>query len=98
MDNRTPEPEWEVSEELSTEELWVSVLMVLRSAAGFYIGRMCLDKGEDGLPFPEPYGRESGYYKTREEAAFELFNGFVERDCVENNHAYANGTLSRTAR
>lgn len=91
------QPEWAISEELSTEECWVSKLMVLRSNAGYYIGRMCLDKGEDGLPFSEPYSRESGYYKTTEAAARALADGFPERDCVENNYAYAKGSLSRSA-
>jgi hypothetical protein len=38
----------------------VTVLRVLQSAAGYYIGTRC-DCG--------PYSRESGYYKTRELAA-----------------------------
>lgn len=37
----------------------VSEFQVLRSNAGWYVGTMC----EEG-----PYSRESGYFKTREEA------------------------------
>ena len=94
MDRNAP---WPVSEELSTDECWISKLMILKTAV-YYIGRMCLDRGEDGLPFPEPYSRESGYYRTKEEAERALAEGFIERDCVENNLAYTNGSLSRTAR
>lgn len=35
-------------------------LRVLQSAAGYYIGTFCPNCG--------PYSRESGYYKTKEEA------------------------------
>ena len=42
----------------------ISELQVLKSAAGYYIGRT-----EDGMP----YSRESGYFRTYEEAE-ELFN------------------------
>ena len=43
---------------------------VCRSAAGYYIGTMC-DCG--------PYSRESGYYRTREEAKMALDAGFYNR-------------------
>jgi hypothetical protein len=41
-------------------------LKVLRSAAGYYIGSQC---------YCGPYSRESGYYKTREEAEKDLASG-----------------------
>jgi hypothetical protein len=90
---------WDISKELSTGELLISVLMVLRSAAGYYIGRMCMDLVEFYPNYiEEPYSRESGYYPTEEAAQAELKGGFSVRDCVENNHAYANGLLSLTAK
>lgn len=91
-------PSWAVSEELSDESCWVSELMVMRSNAGYYIGRACLDKRDDEYPFEEPYSRESGYFKSEEAAQDALAKGFVIRDCVENNFAYATGKLSLTAR
>lgn len=39
-------------------------LKVLKSAAGYYIGRFCGNCG--------PYSRDSGYFKTEEEAQAEL--------------------------
>lgn len=86
-------PSWETSARLSTEECWVSTLMVMQSAAGYYIGRTCRDREEGGFPFDEPYSRESGYFRSYEEAEKALTKGFNQRDCVENNYAYAKGTL-----
>ena len=40
---------------------------VLKSAAGYYVGRLCY---EDGCP--QPYSRDSGYYPTEELAKEEL--------------------------
>ena len=39
-------------------------LQVCRSAAGYYIGRWCPECG--------PYSRDSGYYRTPEEAQIAL--------------------------
>jgi len=48
----------------------ISALKVMKSAAGYYIGRSCTD---DDMPgFEEPYSRESGYYPTEAAAAAEL--------------------------
>lgn len=47
-----------------TQDETVSDLRVLKSAAGFYIGRVEIT--EEGYEFP--YCRESGYYPTREKA------------------------------
>lgn len=41
-----------------------SKLMVLSSAAGYYVGTIYTD--EDG--FQDPGSRDSGYFKTREDA------------------------------
>lgn len=44
-------------------------LEILESAAGFYIGRNCIENGEI-----QPYSRESGYFGTREAAESALIN------------------------
>lgn len=68
-------------------DVWVSDLEVCKSAAGYYIGRMCWNEEFNG--FEEPYSRESGYM-TEEEARKGLkTRNFEVRDCVENNHAYS---------
>ncbi len=41
---------------------------VCRSAAGFFVGTVC------ACPWQEVYSRESGYYKTRDEAQVALDN------------------------
>ena len=46
-------------------------IQVLRSGAGYYIGFFCNNCG--------PYSRESGYYKTPEEAQRALDNGTYYR-------------------
>jgi hypothetical protein len=48
----------------------VSKLSVLHSAAGYYIGTTCSCG---------PYSRESGYYKKKSEAQFDLDNGTFGR-------------------
>lgn len=73
-----------VPEEAPTNNVY-SELKVLHSGAGYYIGRV--DK------FGAPYSRESGYYRAFEAAENQLKNGFVVRDCAENNFAYDSGAL-----
>jgi hypothetical protein len=70
---------------------YMTDLMVMKSAAGYYIGRAYWDQ-EFG--FEGPYSRESGYYPTKEEAE-KAFKGmsFEIRDAIENNHAYEIGGL-----
>jgi len=46
-------------------------IRVLRSAAGYYIGFLCKKCG--------PYGRESGYYNSKEEAETALNSGCFGR-------------------
>ena len=46
-------------------------LKVLKSAAGFYIGRSCPSHG--------PYSRESGYYPDYQAAEVDLKEGFYGR-------------------
>ena len=65
-----------------------SDLQVLRSAAGFYIGRTFKSHG-----FEEPGSRESEYFPTHESAEKALKEGFVIRECIENDQAYESGDL-----
>ena len=60
----------------------VSVLKVMKSGAGWYIGRSYFDT-EFG--FEGPYSRESGYFTTEESANdnFEM-DVWVYRDAPEN--------------
>lgn len=53
---------------------------VMRSNAGYYIGYGCIDP-EYG--WEEPYSRESGYYRTREDAEQDLFH-YTPRDTQFN--------------
>lgn len=62
-----------------------SGLKVMRSNAGYYLGR----SDEDGIP----YSRESKYYPTFESAEKDLKEGFDVRDCAENNSAYEKKVL-----
>jgi hypothetical protein len=49
---------------------YISELMILHSAAGYYIGRLCEEAG-----FQEPYSRDSQeYYRTQQEAQLALDN------------------------
>ena len=71
----------------------VTALMVMKSAAGYYIGRAYQDLEFDDKPWL-PYSRESGYYLTPQEAQAELdAMSFEVRDCIENNALYASGAL-----
>ena len=45
------------------KDCYVSNLKVMRSGAGYYLGRTCIDK-EHG--FEEPYSRETGYMKKED--------------------------------
>lgn len=67
----------------------VSDFKVMKSAAGYYIGRSYYDTefGFDG-----PYSRESGYM-TKAEAEMSLASNFPVRDCIENNALYESGEL-----
>lgn len=54
------------------EEIEIGKLEVLKSNAGYYIGRMCVSEG-----VTQPYSRESSYYRTREAA---------QKDLISNNY------------
>lgn len=86
------------NEDLSEGTFKVSLLHVMQSNAGFYIGRFCTetDEGSDDYMggMEEPYSRESGYYPTWIAANDAMQAGFPVRDCIENNRMYGNGGLS----
>lgn len=65
--------------------LSISKLKVMQSNAGYYIGRYCIDEDDS---FKPPYSRESGYYKSKEEAAKALVTGFIRRVADENAYVY----------
>lgn len=46
----------------------ISELMVLQTAAGFYIGRLYYESPDEA----QPYSRETQYFKTKEEAEYAL--------------------------
>ena len=48
---------WEYTE----GPLVISCLQVMQSAAGFYVGRSCVEETENGYLLPQPYCRESDY-------------------------------------
>ncbi len=94
-------PSWEIDEKLSKPCIWISKLMVLQSAAGYYIGRMCADNPVPGWyaeyyddVLEEPYYRDSGYFTTRRQAQQELDTQSYEvRQCVENDWARQHGFM-----
>ena len=49
----------------------ISSLKVMQSAAGWYIGRTYYDVG---CGCDLPYSRESGYFKTKDEATYWLYS------------------------
>ena len=69
----------------------ISELKVLKSAAGYYVGRSCTEDDEPG--FPMPYSRESGYFPTREAAEGHLKTEGGDRQCDENDFAKEKGLL-----
>jgi len=69
--------------------VFVSRLRVLKSNAGYYIGRT--DWSTEFGGFEEPYSRESDYFVTKEDAARAMLRGWKLRECAENDWAYANG-------
>jgi len=52
-------------------------LQVCHSNAGYYVGRFC--------DYCGPFSRESGYYKTSEDAEKALNSDDFDRVCIENN-------------
>lgn len=73
-----------MDEELKGEDGNYSCLEVLRSAAGFYIGRNFI--ANDGNT--EPGSRESDYFPNCQEAKEALTEGFEWRNVTENCRLY----------
>ena len=86
------------NKDLSEGTCKVSLLHVMKSNAGYYIGRFCVETDTDSCEymggFEEPYSRESDYYPSWITANDAMQGGFPVRDCVENNRMYNNGGLS----
>ena len=55
-----------------SKTLSISNYVVLKSAAGYYIGRYCVEKDNSGWEYSSPYDRASGYYATEEAAKKDL--------------------------
>jgi hypothetical protein len=66
-----------------------SALMVLRSGAGYYIGRTFTGHGTGWM---EPGTRESDYFRTSREAEDAMLAGECIRDCPENSMFYGLGS------
>ena len=59
---------------IQPQGLVVSALKVMQSAAGFYVGRSCVDLADGN--FEQPYSRESDYFATAEDA--EPYRAYLE--------------------
>ena len=59
---------------------WISHLKIMKSAAGYYIGRDCYAEDEPLLLMP--FDRDSNYFKTAEAAQKEL-DYLLETDQVD---------------
>lgn len=61
-------------------EYLVSPLKVMKSAAGYYIGRDYIEADPNGEHFPLPWDRETGYYRDREMAVtvLDMINALSE--------------------
>lgn len=62
---------------METNNECITPLKVMKSAAGYYLGHACYVEEDGGFKYEVPYSRESGYFRTKEEAqqALELFIG-----------------------
>lgn len=57
------------------DHIFISPLMVCRSAAGYYVGRKCIDAE---FPFEDNWSRNSGYYRASADAEAYLNLGSSE--------------------
>ena len=76
--------------------LVISELMPMKSNAGWYMGRFCIefDDTRQMPPFMEPWARETGYYPSKEAVTdAHEGNALIIRDCIENNALYTKGTI-----
>lgn len=69
------------------EVLFVSYFMVMQSAAGYYIGQYCYEDMGDGEWLLQPYDRDTGYYKTREQAEL-MLKGYKGEARTETEEEY----------
>jgi len=69
-----------------------SELKVLKSAAGYYIGRLYWD---DEFNFWDNGSRESNYFATEAQATMAFHDGFDIRQCSENELGYSQGWLPK---
>jgi hypothetical protein len=60
------------NEKFWTKTIAISNYQVMKSAAGYYIGRSSVEETSSGDRYPAPYDRASGYYATEEAAKKDL--------------------------
>lgn len=60
---REQRPDFKVSH-IDHEGLAISPLHVMKSNAGHYVGRSCLEDMGDGDLLEQPYSRDSGYHDS----------------------------------
>lgn len=76
---------------IERDDSYLGNLEVIQSGAGFFIGRLLLEKGSGDI---DVGSRETDYFDSKEEAEQALRDGTFEvRDCLENNYAYQTGRL-----
>ena len=65
---------WKIDEEFSSNNLWISVMMILQSSRVYYIGRVCVDSHPkcQSDANTRSYCRNSPYYASMERAQSEL--------------------------
>jgi len=86
---------WKAVEIGERSTLVVSDLMPMKSNAGHYVGRYCVEFKEGQTSMVEPWSRETTYYPSKEavlEACDE--DDIIVRDCTENNAMYRDNTNS----
>jgi hypothetical protein len=98
-----PTIEWSHIDCSMGETLVISHLMPMKSAAGWYLGRACVEVDDPHSPNHinvdfgyGPYSRETGYYP--DEATLRKVHEadmLPVRDCVENNALYDSGRLPK---
>lgn len=77
---------------IENDDCFVSPLQILNTPAGYYIGRTCWDKKNN---YEGPFSRESGYFRTHDEAKKAMHNGWELRQCIENDWAYESGAIPK---
>lgn len=71
---------------LEVKDGYYGPIEVLKSAAGFYLGRKFYDRESGGI---EPGSRESGYFSDHAKADHQLnTKSWIPRVCIENEGMY----------